>query len=50
MYERATYNDLYKWMRGVLWHDAASGGFEGLRKLLFELVWALSVMQTLRPG
>jgi hypothetical protein len=33
-----------------MWHDPTSGGFEGFRKLMFEIVWALSVTQNLRPG
>lgn len=33
-----------------MWGEGASGGFEGFRKLIFEITWALSVTQSLRPG
>ena len=33
-----------------MWQDPTSGNFEGFRKLMFEIVWALSVTQSLRPG
>ena len=33
-----------------MWQDPHSGGFEGFRKLLFEITWALSVCTTVRPG
>ena len=50
IYERAEYSDLYKWCRGPCFKDTAVGGFDGLRKLLFEVAWTLSVAQAVEPG